>query len=248
MEDLHLSPGHGQPLKGSCTPYPEDSLESLLQDARRVFLQIARVLEAPAPAAAPGLQAVHSHRLQALVDDVAGSWGLVFLDHRKAGLVVALDLGAGFVMARLPGERGWSAPAALALKGLSAGVSAGYSRVRSLVFLRSETELEALRSGQEQATLGAELQITAGPSAGASSEGQAACLPHCYSVEEGALVELALASTHIVHRRTVNRATYHEDLDPRAILSGAIEAPEEAKRFSAALDEFLERHGATRMM
>jgi len=68
-------------------------------------------------------------------NEIAQAAGVAFLFSRKGGVGVTLSMGTGFVIAKVHGKPGWSAPLLFSATSGGLGVSLGYAEVETLTIL-----------------------------------------------------------------------------------------------------------------
>lgn len=122
--------------------------------------------------------------------------GIAFLTVAKCGFVYCPKVGTGLVVARLPGNRGWSAPSAIWTAGVGWGLMAGAEVTDYVIILNDEPAIEAFTAPMGNLTIGVEADIAIGPigrsaSGGAtvSEEGLTTC--YSYSQTRGIFVGVA---------------------------------------------------------
>ena len=85
--------------------------------------------------------------------------GIAFLTVAKCGFMYCPKVGTGLVIARLPGNRGWSAPSAIWTLGLGWGFMAGAEVTDYVIILSDDSALEAFTGAMGNFTIGAEADI-----------------------------------------------------------------------------------------
>ena len=158
--------------------------------------------------------------------------GIAFLTVLKVGVVLAPRIGTGLVIARLS-DNTWSAPSAIGTFGVNWGFMAGANLTDYVIILNTYEAVEAF-SGTGQISIGANIEVAAGPmgraidaSFNVGTEGYAPA--YSYSHTRGLFAGVGLEGSLIMSRPGMNYNFYGQQLDPKAILTGAVPAPRAAR-------------------
>lgn len=174
--------------------------------------------------------------------------GIAFLTIVKFGIGVTYRGGTGLVMARLPGNQGWSAPSAIGTVGVGWGAQLGAELTEFVILLNTKEAVEGF-SGLGQVTLGAEIGIAAGPvgrRAGAAAASDAGSVQACYSYSrsKGLFIGISLEGAVIYARDDVNTKFYGSAVNRSDLLDGSVQQPRAAQSLYDALDRHLGQSSA----
>ncbi|CAI5708699.1 unnamed protein product [Hyaloperonospora brassicae] len=164
--------------------------------------------------------------------------GLAIMTIVKAGFFVVGKVGTGIVLSRLS-DGSWSAPSAIGTVGLGGGFEFGGEIVEVMIILGSPAAVQVFHS--PQVNLGAGLDVAVGMygrSAAAAAAFSSTGLNgnYSYSISKGLYAGISLQGSVISARNDLNRKFYGQDLEPSALLCGAVDQPVAAKPLYDALD------------
>ncbi|KAL4447430.1 hypothetical protein ABPG75_004649 [Micractinium tetrahymenae] len=161
---------------------------------------------------------------------------LIFYRSVKAGILLGMEQGNGFVIARLggPTSNKWSAPAFVRVTGVEFGLVAGMDRAETLVGVMSERAFEALlRDGAKfNVSSNWNFEITPLESDKTGGANPSWIFNNDYtsaSVSRGVMADVALQGTRIFEDRYWNEHCYGSGAGMEQILRGEIAAPPELK-------------------
>jgi len=168
--------------------------------------------------------------------------GLLFVTVAKAGFIFGARGGTGLVISRLPDDS-WSAPSAVGVVGVTWGLQVGVDVTDYVVILNSEDALMPFTS-EGQITLGAEVNIAAGPlgrsvSADACISKYGLAPAYSYSHSRGLFAGAALEGSLVFPRNNVNHRFYGMPYSPADLLSGRVDRPKAAEPLYNAIDKAL---------
>jgi lipid-binding SYLF domain-containing protein len=166
------------------------------------------------------------------------------LDHAKCIAVVPHMVKGGFVFGAEGGRgvatcrtaNGWSAPAFFAITGGSWGLQIGVEGVDLVMIIQSDKGMEHLLSSKFQ--IGADASAAAGPvgrHASADTDWKMNAEILTYSRAKGVFAGLTLSGASIRTDDDSTKAIYGPDVTSRAILTGKLRPPAEARGFLAAV-------------
>jgi len=167
--------------------------------------------------------------------------GFAFMTEVKAGLLVSASAGSGIVIART--EDGWSGPCNFGFASGGFGFQVGAAKTEIILVLNTDKAVKAFGSFA-QMTVGADLQVTAGPIgreiSGSLVGSVTAIAPvYSYSHSKGVFAGLALDGTVIITRDAENEKFYGKAVEAGNILSGHEKVPDstEYKKLISVLEE-----------
>lgn len=167
--------------------------------------------------------------------------GFAILTVVKAGFPpVSNKIGTGLVVRRLK-DGSWSAPSAISMFGAGFGFEIGNELTETVLILGSDAAVEVFCDGH-QVNVGAGIDATFGPLGRSISVAAAASIKgsvggnYSYSQSRGFCFGVALEGAVISTRGKLNRRFYGQDVQPRDLLSGSVEAPNAARPLYEALE------------
>jgi lipid-binding SYLF domain-containing protein len=158
---------------------------------------------------------------------------LVFFKSVKAGILLGVEQGQGFVIARLggPTSNKWSAPAFVRITGVEFGLVAGVDRAETLVGVMSDRALEAMIESQAKFNMSSNWNFDITPLEDDKTGGNHPTWIFnndftSVSVSRGIMADVAIQGTRISFDNMWNEKCYGTS---RAadILRGGVEAPPE---------------------
>ncbi len=159
---------------------------------------------------------------------------------RKAALIVGGSYGRGVITCRsgTDFDRGWSAPAMMALEGLSAGLQLGGQATDFVLLVMNRRGAEAILNSR--AKLGADVSVSAGPvgrDAAASSDVTLRSEILSYSRSRGLFAGISLEGSTLRPDGDANRKLYGKGVNAKKIvLDSTIPAPASARPLLARLN------------
>ena len=164
--------------------------------------------------------------------------GIAFLTVIKGGFGVALKMGSGLVISRLPDGR-WSAPSAIATFGVSWGALIGAEITDYVIFLNTIDAVKGF-AGIGSISIGAGIEVAVGPVGRAGSAefnmGTLAAAPaYSYSHAKGLYAGVSLDGAVIATRNDLNLRFYGRQVQPLDILGGQVPPPRAALPLYEAL-------------
>ncbi len=163
---------------------------------------------------------------------------------KKGGFIVAGQYGRGFSSCRLPGGKGWSAPAAMRIEGGSFGFQIGGQETDIILLVMSQKGMDRLTSSKF--TLGGDASVAAGP-VGRTTTAQTDVTMRAeilsWSRSRGVFAGISLQGSTLRSDRDVDKALYGKELEPKDILHGKVASPAAAKGLLAALNKYAARKG-----
>lgn len=196
----------------------------LVEEAREAFTAISEAQWAR-QVVTPATAGVQAENARTLLSSIRSARGLLFLSHRKRGLVISADTGAGFVAVKHPDGR-WAGPAFVTVKGLGLGATIGSATTRTLGFLYNPSDVQSLAEGKAEIQLTGHVTSTAGGgepigtglSTGSTSTHESNVL---YSITEGTLVDASLSGMRISFDDEGNKLVWgREDATAVQVLAG----------------------------
>jgi len=154
--------------------------------------------------------------------------GFAFMTEVKAGLVVTAQVGSGIVIGKT--EDGWSGPSCFTFGGGGLGFQAGATKTNIVLILNTDQAVQAFAT-RGQITVGADLQVAAGP-IGREVSGQVigstgSIAPvYSYSHSKGIFAGMAMDGTVIVTRGGENDRFYGRAVTAGNILNGKEDVPD----------------------
>lgn len=161
---------------------------------------------------------------------------------KKGGFILAGQYGRGFASCRLPGGKGWSAPAAMRIEGGSVGFQIGGQETDIILLVMSQKGMDRLTSSKF--TLGADASIAAGP-VGRTTTAQTDVTMRAeilsWSRSRGVFGGISLQGSTLRSDRDVDKALYGKEMAETDILHGKVAAPAAAKGLLASLNKYSSR-------
>jgi lipid-binding SYLF domain-containing protein len=148
----------------------------------------------------------------------------------KGAFIVGGSHGNGVVTCRTPW--GWSGPAFIDITSLSVGLQAGGQSSDILMLVTTDAAVQKLFRGNLK--LGADASVAAGPTgagAGTGTETNTNAEVLSYSRSKGAFAGVDVSGMSLKYDMDPAAALYGPTADVRAILTGAVSAPAEARAF-----------------
>lgn len=186
------------------------------------------------------------HRVHGLLglkgEEISTASGIAFVFSKKAGLGLSVSHGSGFVLAKLSGTPGWSAPLPFHVTTSGLGVTIGYSEVDTLMILdTAEAVQEFLNT---QVSLDSHLNFSAGSAVGANASEMALDVRHpanslkrfCYSVSKGAMIDASWNGAGISVRDEDIKQLYGAEATRADVLAGKMQPPQSLSQLYAALN------------
>ncbi|KAL4452199.1 hypothetical protein ABPG75_007861 [Micractinium tetrahymenae] len=169
--------------------------------------------------------------------------GLAFTFTKKAGAVITVDAGSGFVIAKLQSADGsvaWSAPLFISVFSAGLGLTLGASVIDTVTVL--DTPEAVGRYAQSQWDLSADV-TAAGPLGKVGGHDNLSELAlgeetFSYSTAAGAIVDFSYKGMRYQLDVEKNKATYGAEATPQAILEGKVDTPRPMLELQAALTKF----------
>ena len=160
--------------------------------------------------------------------------GIAFLTVGKCGFMYCPKLGTGLVVAKLAGNRGWSAPSAIWTAGFAWGLNVGVEVTDYIIILQDDAAVESFTGTMGNLTIGIEADVAVGPigrsgSGGLTLHEGGASHVISYSHTRGVFVGLALDGTIIMPRPDVNHNFYGVPHTAYNLLTGRVPTPNAAK-------------------
>jgi lipid-binding SYLF domain-containing protein len=159
---------------------------------------------------------------------------LVVPSLKKAAFVFGGEYGNGLMSCRHGQD--WSGPVFLQIGKGSWGLQIGAQSIDLVLLVMNDRGMSKLL--QDKVTLGAEASVAAGPvgrDARAATDAQLKAEILSYSRTQGLFAGINLSGGVIKPDTDDNRDLYGPDVDPHAVLTGAIAPPAPAQPFMAAL-------------
>lgn len=174
--------------------------------------------------------------------EIAQAAGVAFLFSRKGGVGVTLSMGTGFVIAKVPGKPGWSAPLIFRVTSGGLGVSLGYAEVETLTILDSTAAVQEFL--KTQVSLDSHLSVALGARmAGDASETavdftapRESLKKFSYSVNKGMMLDASWNGSGISLNDEDQVAMYGEGVSKEDILAGKVNPPEFLTELYGALN------------
>jgi lipid-binding SYLF domain-containing protein len=152
----------------------------------------------------------------------------------KGAFLVGASHGSGVVTCRTPS--GWSGPAFISVTGMSFGLQAGGESTSLVAVITTDKAVQKLFQGSLK--LGADASVAAGPAgagAGAANDTSTNAEILTYSHSKGAFAGVDFNGSSISYDMDAAAALYGPHVDIRAILTGAVPAPPDARAFLDAV-------------
>lgn len=183
--------------------------------------------------------------------EITQAAGVAFLFSTKAGLGLTASSGEGFVLAKVVGSPGWSAPLLFNASSGGVGISIGYAEVESLTIL--DTTASVLEFLKTQVSLESHLSAAIGSRlAGDVSEPaldfknpKQSLKKFTYSVDKGFMVDASWNGSGITVKDEDQAHIYGPGVAKSDILSGQVKAPPYVSELYKALNRlsFFGEHG-----
>ncbi len=224
---MMLMSGSGVLLAGEASSLPLEKTDRILSNAVKVLEEALNVPE--------GKEEIPPSLVRSAVG-VGIFPGIV-----KGGFIVGAQAGDGFLLRRDRETGRWYGPAFYSFGSASFGLQAGVEGVDVLLFVRTERGLDGLL--KNQATLGGDVSVAAGPvgrgaSAGVSERSMdAEVLSYTHSI--GLFAGVSVSGAKITPRDAWNRAFHKRDLSAKEIL---MEVPAGRHAKVKRLIELLQRY------
>jgi lipid-binding SYLF domain-containing protein len=158
---------------------------------------------------------------------------------KKVGFIVGGRYGKGVASCRGAGGKGWTGPSTIRIEGGSVGLQIGGSSTDFVLLVMNERGAEKLI--QSKFTLGADAAVAGGP-VGRSAQAQTDAQMHAqilsYSRSRGLFAGISLEGATLRQDQDDNRQIYGKDVEPKAVLSGAIPAPASSRNLIATLTKY----------
>ncbi len=155
----------------------------------------------------------------------------------KGAFGLGANRGKGVASCRT--EKGWSAPAFFVIEGVSFGFQIGGQAVDVIMVIMNDNGMQNLLSSKFK--LGADASAAAGPvgrHADAATDWKLRAQVLTYSRARGVFAGLSLSGAVVKQHADDTRAFYGRMVPSRSILTGAISAPGDAKKFLDALAKY----------
>jgi lipid-binding SYLF domain-containing protein len=152
----------------------------------------------------------------------------------KGGFVFGARYGRGVASCRTP--KGWSAPAFFTIKGGSFGLQIGGQAVDLVMLIMNQNGMKNLLSSQFK--LGADASVAAGPvgrAATADTDWKMRAQVLSYSRARGVFAGLELSGAAVQRDRDSTREFYGKLIPSKDLLSGTVDAPQDAYPFLSTL-------------
>jgi len=152
----------------------------------------------------------------------------------KGGFVFGARYGRGVASCRTP--KGWSAPAFFTIKGGSFGLQIGGQAVDLVMLIMNQNGMKNLLSSQFK--LGADASVAAGPvgrAATADTDWKMRAQVLSYSRARGVFAGLKLSGAAVQRDRDSTREFYGKLIPSKDLLSGTVDAPQDAYPFLSTL-------------
>lgn len=158
---------------------------------------------------------------------------------KKVGFIVGGRYGKGVASCRGAGGKGWTGPSTVRIEGGSVGLQIGGSSTDFVLLVMNERGAEKLI--QSRFTLGADAAVAGGP-VGRSAQAQTDAQMHAqilsYSRSRGLFAGISLEGATLRQDQDDNRQIYGKAVEPKAVLSGEIPAPESSRNLIATLTKY----------
>jgi lipid-binding SYLF domain-containing protein len=158
---------------------------------------------------------------------------------KKGAFIVGAEYGKGFLACRDHGNRAWSAPGAVRIKGGSVGLQAGGSETDVILMVMNQQGEEKLL--QSQFTLGGEGEVAAGPvgrTVSAKTDAKLTAGILSWSRSRGIFAEVALQGATLRQDLDDNEALYGKKLENREIVRQHVKPPASARKLLAQLNQY----------
>jgi lipid-binding SYLF domain-containing protein len=157
----------------------------------------------------------------------------------KAAFAVGAQSGRGFTVCRREGGGGWTAPAAIRIKGGSLGFQIGGPETDVAMAVMNRGAAEKLL--QSEFTLGTDASVAAGPvgrTASADTDVQMHAGILTWSRTQGLFAGVSIEGGVLSPDDRVNRQLYGLAVDSKEILTGQVKATGAASKLEAVLKRF----------
>ncbi|NDJ10143.1 MAG: hypothetical protein EBY17_02995 [Acidobacteriia bacterium] len=157
---------------------------------------------------------------------------------KKAGFILGVKYGRGFVFCRKPGGSGWTAPAGIRVEGGSVGFQLGASEQDVMLLVMNDTGMKRLLSNKF--TLGGEATAAAGPvgrDVSAQTDAVMRAEMLSYSRSRGLFAGISLQGATLRPDDDANRELYGKDMENKTILTGSVAPPAAAAKVESLLNK-----------
>lgn len=171
--------------------------------------------------------------------------GMAFTFVKKAGAVLTVDMGSGFVLAKVPNPDGttrWSAPLFINVFGGGVGLTLGVSQIDSTILLNSPEAVAAYSKNQFDLATDATAAGPLGHVGGHISDSDVMAVDAntlAFSIASGAIIDFSYKGMRYSLDSKRNLETYGPDATPQAILEGKMEAPAPMAQLTDTLTKFM---------
>lgn len=168
--------------------------------------------------------------------------GVAFLFSSKAALGITASKGHGFVLAKVEGSPGWSAPLLFSVFAGGLGISIGYAEVATLTIL--DTKEAVLEFLKPQVSLDSHLSVAAGSRlAGDASESainltapRLSLKKFSYSVNKGVMIDASWNGASITVNDEDQQKIYGPGVTKLDVISGLVKPPQYTMEVYKALN------------
>ncbi|HEX4208913.1 MAG TPA: lipid-binding SYLF domain-containing protein [Candidatus Binataceae bacterium] len=167
---------------------------------------------------------------------------IVVPDLKTMAFLLGGEYGKGYMSCRNKSGSGWSAPAAIRIEGVSAGLQVGGSSTDLIMLVMNDRGMDKVLSSRF--TIGAEGSIAAGPvgrTVTAQTDAQLRADILSWSRSQGLFAGVALAGATLRENLEDNAFLYGKSLSNREIVTKKITAPSAAAKLMALLEEYSTR-------
>lgn len=157
---------------------------------------------------------------------------------KKAGFILGVKYGRGFVFCRKASGSGWTAPAGIRVEGGSVGFQLGASEQDVMLLVMNDTGMKRLLSNKF--TLGGEATAAAGPvgrDVSAQTDAVMRAEMLSYSRSRGLFAGISLQGATLRPDDDANRELYGKDMENKTILTGSVAPPAAAARVESLLNK-----------
>jgi len=157
---------------------------------------------------------------------------------KKAGFIVGAKYGKGVLVCRT--DNGWSAPSTVIIEGGSVGLQIGAGETDVVLVVRNKSGEQKLM--KDKFTLGVSAGVMGGP-VGRTAQAETDAEMHAeilsYSRSRGLFAGVDLGGATLRPDNKDNEALIGHPVSQRAILTGEVPRPPEAKALYSELDKYL---------
>ncbi len=156
---------------------------------------------------------------------------------KSGAMIVGGDYGRGFASCRT--GSGWSAPAAVKVEGGSFGFQIGGTETEVVMLVMNKQGVNRLLT--TKFTLGGEVKVAAGPvgrSGDAKTDAAMTAEILSYSRARGIFAGVALTGATLREDDGGNKDLYGKEMSNKVILTGGVESPTGAGKFTSAIRHF----------